>query len=668
MVNPRTTTPTTVPGIPKPPANLDAETKRYLEALTEAIEIRLGRRGDTRDRAITLRELIDSGLAKELLNNPFDPNNPGSTFTTPTSFDDDVPYLETPNAPTGFAVYSGYETIILRWDFPFYANHSATLIYRYATDSIGDAKIAGEISRASGRVFVDPVGEDKSYYYWIAHQTTDGKIGPFNSTSGTLGETELSKDSILDHLVASIPAVAFATGLEPIEVVDALPNVSGYTGPTLVFLTTDGKLYRYVNGAWTAAVATVDLTGTIATLQIAALAVTNAKIAVNAITGDVIAAGAIVATKIANDAVTNAKIATNAITGDVIAASAITTTKILDGAIETAKLDANAVTAAKIAAGTITAAQIAAGTITATQILANTITATQILANTITAAQIAVNTITANEIATNAVTADAILAGSIQAGAIAASAINATNLIVDDVIVGDHIQGNTITATHIAAGTITATQIAGATITGDKIVANTIEATKIKLDNATIEGNAAGLIQIKDLGVDTAQINNLAVETLKIAGEAATVPYGTSSNLGVTIGYATGENITTWTAIDGGGLAQNYSSNVPSQVSIIVTQNFIGGTSSSGQADNVIDMALRISSDGGSTWLTGTGTDLGRVVHSTLEDYAFTLTSGFTFAPTGTGNVLIRLYARKLFNQSSWKTKNAHVVVLGTRK
>jgi hypothetical protein len=79
-------------------------------------------------------------------------------------------------------------------------------------------------------------------------------------------------------------------------------------------------------------------------------------------------------------------------------------------------------------------------------------------------------------------------------------------------------------------------------------------------------------------------------------------------------------------------------------------------------------MAFRISSDGGSTWLTGTGTDLGRVAHSTLEDYAFTLTSGFTFAPTGTGNVLIRLYARKLFNQSSWKTKNAHAVVLGTRK
>ena len=32
-------------------------------------------RGDPQDRAITLRELIDSGLAKTLKANPFDPNN-----------------------------------------------------------------------------------------------------------------------------------------------------------------------------------------------------------------------------------------------------------------------------------------------------------------------------------------------------------------------------------------------------------------------------------------------------------------------------------------------------------------------------------------------------------------------------------------------------------------
>lgn len=56
---------TKIPGIPRPPANLDIETRRFLETLTEIIEIRLGTRGDPLDRAVTARELIASGVAAE---------------------------------------------------------------------------------------------------------------------------------------------------------------------------------------------------------------------------------------------------------------------------------------------------------------------------------------------------------------------------------------------------------------------------------------------------------------------------------------------------------------------------------------------------------------------------------------------------------------------------
>ena len=55
---------TKVPAIKNIPAKLDYETKATLESIKEALEVRLGRRGDPRDRAVTLRELIDSGLAK----------------------------------------------------------------------------------------------------------------------------------------------------------------------------------------------------------------------------------------------------------------------------------------------------------------------------------------------------------------------------------------------------------------------------------------------------------------------------------------------------------------------------------------------------------------------------------------------------------------------------
>ena len=51
----RTNKPTKVPAAPPVPASVSPELRRYLEQIAETIEIRLGRRGDQRDRAVTLR-------------------------------------------------------------------------------------------------------------------------------------------------------------------------------------------------------------------------------------------------------------------------------------------------------------------------------------------------------------------------------------------------------------------------------------------------------------------------------------------------------------------------------------------------------------------------------------------------------------------------------------
>ena len=70
---------TKVPAIKNIPAKTDPETRLALESIKEAVEVRLGRRGDPKDRAVTLRELIESGLATDLAKAPYNPNIAGAT-------------------------------------------------------------------------------------------------------------------------------------------------------------------------------------------------------------------------------------------------------------------------------------------------------------------------------------------------------------------------------------------------------------------------------------------------------------------------------------------------------------------------------------------------------------------------------------------------------------
>lgn len=156
--------------------------------------------------------------------------------------------------------------------------------------------------------------------------TTDGKL--YRNKAG-VWSAEVATSDLIGQIVAgqiadsAVTATKFAQGIEPVAVVDALPNPSGYTGPKTVLLTTDGKLYRYASGAWTAKVPTVDLTGQITETQVTDNAITTPKIKAGAVTADQIAASAVTAAKIAADAVVAGKIAAGAVSASQIAAGAV---------------------------------------------------------------------------------------------------------------------------------------------------------------------------------------------------------------------------------------------------------------------------------------------------------------------------------------------------------
>jgi hypothetical protein len=209
-----TVRPTKIPGIPKPPASAGPELRRYLESLSEAIEIRLGRKGDPRDRAVTLRELIESGLARELRATPFDPNNLSAGNLGFVS-DDVVDVTSTPPQPTGFAAAGAYSVINLTWDFPLYTgpNHSHTEIYSYPSDNLASAIAQGVIGVITGRAYVDPVGSNITRYYWIRHVNEHGTFGPWNSGSGTVATTAPDVTHLLGVLSSSITSSELASSL-----------------------------------------------------------------------------------------------------------------------------------------------------------------------------------------------------------------------------------------------------------------------------------------------------------------------------------------------------------------------------------------------------------------------------------------------------------------------
>ena len=207
---------TKIPGFPKPPAGVSPALRIYLEALAEALDIRLGRRGDPVDRAVTLRELISSGLAVELRANPFDPNNPSDNpgFVDPTK----AVVTDIPLRPTGFSVAGAYSIINMVWDFANYSTHSLTEIWAHSSDSLGDATFSGS---STGRTYMDPVGSGVTRYYWIRHVNTAGTYGPWNSTTGTVGQTAADVDHLLGVLTDSITSSQLATNLESrIDLID----------------------------------------------------------------------------------------------------------------------------------------------------------------------------------------------------------------------------------------------------------------------------------------------------------------------------------------------------------------------------------------------------------------------------------------------------------------
>ena len=151
--------------------------------------------------------------------------NPGLGLPSGTGNYDPTTDYTPPPAPTGFTVTGAYSNIILDWDLPTYLNHAYAEIWRSTTNILANAVLLGF---APGAVYVDPVGNSQTYYYWIRYVSQANVTGPYNAVVGTQGQTALDPGYLLQVLTGAITETQLFSSLGArINLIDAPSSTAG---------------------------------------------------------------------------------------------------------------------------------------------------------------------------------------------------------------------------------------------------------------------------------------------------------------------------------------------------------------------------------------------------------------------------------------------------------
>lgn len=235
-----------------------------------------------------------------------------------------------PGVPTGTSADGGFKQITVSWTNPTDSDFKHV---KLQVSTNGSTWTDLGVSDSESFVhYIDGFGITR--YYRVASVDFSDNVSAY--TSSFIGTTDFVD---ADSFTQNVEDLFANANVKQVDVVSTLPASGAYTGQ-VVFLTTDNKLYRWTGSAWTAAVPTSDLTGTITETQITDGAISTPKLDANAVT----------ANKIAGNTITGDKIVANTITGGLLATAGIITTaaQITDAVITNAKIENGAITTAKI--------------------------------------------------------------------------------------------------------------------------------------------------------------------------------------------------------------------------------------------------------------------------------------------------------------------------------
>ena len=225
--------------------------------------------------------------------------------------------------------------------------------------------------------------------------------------------------------------------------------------------------------------------------------------------------------------IVSAMIGTNQVTGAEIAALTVATANLADNSVTSAKIGASSVTEAKIASNAVSSAKIAGSAVTAAKIAAAvagdglSYDSSNGLAVTVDNAGIEINSDSLRLKDLGVATAK-IAASAVTTAKIANDAVDKDKIAAD--VAGNGLAQNGNGSLEVSVGN-------GIQISGDALVfragaglAFAGADVDVQVDDSSIELDGSGNLQIKNLGVSTAKLQDNAVSTVKVADNAITAP------------------------------------------------------------------------------------------------------------------------------------------------
>lgn len=230
--------------LPKVP-NVDKQQRNWMDAVQAIINRRVLGVGNSTDRLVDLRDLLDAGVVGV---------GSGGNVTGIS------PNVTKPPLVTGLSVRGAMTTIILNWNAPSYSNFGLVEIWRSDNNNIGEAfKVGTSVTN----FFQDAVGTGATKYYWVRSISTSDVVGDF-AADGVEGKTSLDPSYVMQLLTSQqwSPNVTYQS-YQYVRGIPASPDDAPFPFQNFQYVCIDGGISGTTEPTWPVVVGDTVSDGTV---------------------------------------------------------------------------------------------------------------------------------------------------------------------------------------------------------------------------------------------------------------------------------------------------------------------------------------------------------------------------------------------------------------------